>query len=116
MLRRRVTVSRDVPARLARDDKRQCGADLVFRYGWIANNHANGQAVRGIIVAREITQDLKLACFGLSDVELFEYEMSVAVKKIEGPYKRRSGWRRLLRVSKLRTNVIGSNRENFCDI
>lgn len=55
--------------------------------GWIANNHADGQAVRGIIVAREISQDLKLACFGLSDVELFEYEMSVSVKKLEGPYK-----------------------------
>jgi RecB family endonuclease NucS len=53
--------------------------------GWIAKNHAQpGQAVRGIIVAREISQDLVLACSGLSDVELFEYEMSVSVKKVEG--------------------------------
>ncbi len=52
--------------------------------GWIAQNHADpGQAVRGIIVAREISQDLVLACSGLSDVELFEYEMSVSVRKIE---------------------------------
>jgi hypothetical protein len=52
--------------------------------GWIAKNHADpGQAVRGIIVAREISQDLVLACFGLCDVELFEYEMSVSVRKVE---------------------------------
>ena len=52
--------------------------------GWIAKNHADpGQAVRGIIVARSISQDLVLACSGLSDVALFEYEMSVSVRKIE---------------------------------
>jgi len=52
--------------------------------GWIAENHADsGKAVRGMIVASEIGQDLVLACSGLSDVELFEYEMSVSVKKIE---------------------------------
>jgi hypothetical protein len=52
--------------------------------GWIAKNHADpGQTVRGIIVAREISQDLILACSGLSDVELFEYEMSVSVKKVD---------------------------------
>ncbi len=52
--------------------------------GWIKQNHADpGQAVRGIIIAREISQDLILACAGLSDVELFEYEMSVSVRKVE---------------------------------
>lgn len=52
--------------------------------GWIAKNHADpGQAVRGIIIAREISQDLVLACSGLSDVKLFEYEMSVSVRKVE---------------------------------
>jgi hypothetical protein len=52
--------------------------------GWIAKNqHDPGQAVRGIIVAREISEDLVLACSGLSDVELFEYEMSVTVRRIE---------------------------------
>jgi hypothetical protein len=33
-------------------------------------------------VAREITEDLTLACAGLSDVELFECEMSVSLKKV----------------------------------
>ena len=52
--------------------------------GWIAKNHADpGQAVRGIIVPREISQDLVLACSALSDVKLFEYEMSVSVRRVE---------------------------------
>lgn len=53
--------------------------------GWISKNHADpGQTVRGIIVAREISEDLVLACSGLSDVELFEYQMAVSVKKVMG--------------------------------
>lgn len=51
--------------------------------GWIAKNHAEpGQMVRGIIVAREISEDLVLACLGVPNVELFEYEMSVTVNKV----------------------------------
>jgi len=51
--------------------------------GWIARNHAEqGQMVRGIIVAREISEDLVLACFGVPNVRLFEYEMSVTVKQV----------------------------------
>ena len=51
--------------------------------GWINKNHAEPeQMVRGIIVAREISEDLVLACFGVPNVELFEYEMSVTVKKV----------------------------------
>ncbi|HWY48895.1 MAG TPA: endonuclease NucS domain-containing protein [Bryobacteraceae bacterium] len=52
--------------------------------GWIKMHHAEpAQAVRGIIVAREISEDLVLACSGLSDVALFEYEMSVSLKKVQ---------------------------------
>ncbi|HYP07586.1 MAG TPA: endonuclease NucS domain-containing protein, partial [Bryobacteraceae bacterium] len=43
----------------------------VRRYmGWIAKNLAEpGQPVRGFIVARELTEDLILACSGLRDVQ-----------------------------------------------
>jgi len=56
----------------------------LLRYmAWIAKNHAEPtQKVRGIIVAREITADLSLACSGLPHVELFEYQLSVSLKKI----------------------------------
>lgn len=51
---------------------------------WISRNHADtGQRVRGIIVAREISEDLTLACGLLDNVELFEYELSLAVRKVQ---------------------------------
>jgi hypothetical protein len=56
----------------------------LLRYmAWIAKNHAEPhQKVRGIIVAREITPDLLLACSGLASVELFKYQLSVSLKKV----------------------------------
>ena len=35
-----------------------------------------------MIVAREISDDLKLACARLSDVALFEYELQVHVRSV----------------------------------
>lgn len=57
----------------------------LLRYiGWIKRHQAEpGQRVRGIIAAREITEDLKLACSELSDVALYEYELSVNLRRIE---------------------------------
>lgn len=56
----------------------------LMRYvAWIAKNQAEpGQKVRGIIVAREISEDLLLACSLLVHVQLFEYEMSLALKQV----------------------------------
>lgn len=57
----------------------------LMRYmAWIAKNHAEpDENVRGIIVAREISEDLKLACTLMVDVQLFEYELSLAVKQVQ---------------------------------
>jgi hypothetical protein len=59
-------------------------AGQLLRYvAWIEKNHADPeQKVRGMIIAREISKDLKLACSRVSDVELFEYQLSLAVKPI----------------------------------
>ncbi len=59
----------------------------LLRYmAWIERNQAEPeQAVRGIIVAREISEDLKLACSSLSAVALYEYELSVMLRRIEFP-------------------------------
>ena len=56
----------------------------LLRYmAWIAKNQAEpSQKVRGIIVAREITSDLLLACSSLSDVHLYEYQLSVSLQKV----------------------------------
>jgi endonuclease len=50
----------------------------LLRYmAWIRAHQAEvGQGVRGMIIAREISEDLRLACSSISDVELFEYELA----------------------------------------
>lgn len=56
----------------------------VLRYvAWIADNLADpNQSVRGVIVAREISEDLLLASSRVPDIELYEYEMSVTLKRV----------------------------------
>ena len=56
----------------------------ILRYmGWIRKNQAeSGQHVRGVIVAREISDDLLLACSTVNNVDLYEYQLSVSVQKI----------------------------------
>lgn len=39
------------------------------------------QRVRGIIIAREVTEGLRTACGQLNDVSLFEYELSISIKR-----------------------------------
>jgi hypothetical protein len=55
----------------------------ILRYmGWVHQNIANGKAVRGVIVASEITEDLKLAASRLQDVKLVEYELEFRLKPV----------------------------------
>jgi endonuclease len=55
----------------------------LLRYmAWVQQNHADGKKVRGAIVAREISSDLQLASSFLPNVTLYEYSMSVALKKV----------------------------------
>jgi hypothetical protein len=58
----------------------------ILRYmAWIRKYHAEpGQRVRGVIVAREISDDLLLACSELDGVELYEYELSVSLRPVGG--------------------------------
>ena len=57
----------------------------LMRYmSWIASHQAEPeQKVRGIIVAREISRDLVMACSLLANVHLFEYALSLTVSQIE---------------------------------
>ncbi len=56
----------------------------ILRYmAWIEKHQANpGQSVRGIIIAKTITDDLVLATSRVKDIDLFEYELSVSLKKV----------------------------------
>jgi endonuclease len=56
----------------------------LLRYiAWIEQHHADpGQTVRGVIVAKEMTDDLCLACSRIDGVSLYEYELSVSLRPV----------------------------------
>ncbi|MBW1937336.1 MAG: DUF91 domain-containing protein [Deltaproteobacteria bacterium] len=56
----------------------------LLRYmAWIEKNLADeGQKVRGVIIAKQISEDLKLACSKIADVKLMEYELSVKLSEV----------------------------------
>jgi len=56
----------------------------LLRYmAWIEQNQAeNHQKVRGIIISKNISNDLKLACSKIQDVSLFEYDLSITLRPI----------------------------------
>jgi hypothetical protein len=57
----------------------------LLRYmAWVEKNHAEaGKAVRGFIVARDLSEDLVLACSHVPGITLFEYTLSVQVRKVD---------------------------------
>lgn len=56
----------------------------LLRYmAWIEKNQADAnQKVRGAIIARDISDDLRLACSKIADVRLYEYSLSVSLSKV----------------------------------
>jgi hypothetical protein len=56
----------------------------LLRYiGWVEQKMASdGQKVRGIIICKELSEDLLLACSKIKEIELFEYELLIKLNKI----------------------------------
>lgn len=56
----------------------------LLRYiAWIEKHQADpGQSVRGVIIAKEILADLKLACSKIPCIQLMEYSLSVTLKSV----------------------------------
>jgi hypothetical protein len=55
----------------------------LLRYmSWVKQNMETSQSARGIIVANEITADLKLACSRVPDIRLIEYEISFKLRSV----------------------------------
>lgn len=56
----------------------------LLRYmNWVRKELAEpGQRVRGLIVCRAMSEDLRLACSSIPDVELLEYRLSVTVSRV----------------------------------
>ena len=65
------------------------GADRTVgqlrRYmGWIYENLGFGKP-RGIIIARSVTENLRLACQGIPDITVYEYAVSVNLQQVYPP-------------------------------
>ena len=55
----------------------------LLRYlAWVKENLSKGAPVRGMIVANEISEDLKLASSMVSSVQLVEYEISFSLRQV----------------------------------
>jgi len=56
----------------------------LLRYiAWVEQKMpSRGQTVRGVIICKEISEDLSLACSKIKEIELFEYELSVNLTKL----------------------------------
>ena len=56
----------------------------LLRYvNWVRKKLADsGQKVRGIILCRNMTEGPRLACAGVPNVELFQYQLSVTAKPV----------------------------------
>ena len=55
----------------------------LLRYkAWIKKNLSDSKKIRGIIIAKAITEDLRLAASEASDLTLYEYDLRVEVRKV----------------------------------
>jgi RecB family endonuclease NucS len=66
--------------KLARGRNKALG-QLLYYMGWV-DKHLGKGPCRGIIVAKEITDDLVLAVQRVQDVALFRYTLSVSVERV----------------------------------
>lgn len=66
--------------KLSRGRNRALG-QLLYYMGWVDKNLGNGRC-RGIIVAKEITEDLAIAAQRAPAVSLFRYRLSVSVEPV----------------------------------
>ncbi|WP_249226235.1 endonuclease NucS domain-containing protein [Burkholderia thailandensis] len=62
----------------------------LARYmGWVKTHLANGRPVHGVIVAREISSELRYAIAAFPNVELFEYQIDFMLNRIEQTVQQR---------------------------
>lgn len=58
------------------------GGQLLRYMNWVRRNLSGGKPVRGIVVCRTMSPDLRLVFDGMPNVDLFEYQLSVTVSKV----------------------------------
>ena len=70
-----------IELKVSRGYEKVIGQILRYR-AWVRKNLAGEQGIRGVIIAKVITDDLKLAASETKDIELFEYDLKIELRKI----------------------------------
>jgi RecB family endonuclease NucS len=70
-----------IELKVSRGYERSVGQLLRYE-AWVRQNLADGQKVRGIVIAKEISEDLKLAASETKDIDLFVYDLKIDLRKI----------------------------------
>jgi hypothetical protein len=55
---------------------------ILYYMGWVDSNLPREQRSRGIIIAKDISDDLKMACQRVPDVSLYKYNLSVTTSRV----------------------------------
>ncbi len=69
-----------IELKLSKSYDRVIGQALLYR--GLVSKHLGEKRVRIILVAGEVSDELKIACGGLNDVQLFEYSLSFQTKSV----------------------------------
>ena len=70
-----------IELKVSRGHERVVG-QLAYYMAWVRQNLADGRTVRGIIVARDISDELKMAVSMLQEVMIYQYELKVTLSKL----------------------------------
>jgi hypothetical protein len=70
-----------IELKLSRGRNRTIG-QLLYYMGWVDKHLGNGTPCRGIIIAREITEDLLVATRRVPGVSLYRYRVTMAIEQV----------------------------------
>ena len=70
-----------IELKVSRGYERTVGQLLRYK-AWVRDNLADGKKVRGVIIAKTISPDLKLAASEIQNIDVFEYELKLDLKKV----------------------------------
>ena len=69
-----------IELKVSRGRNRAVG-QILYYMGWVDAHLSQGSS-RGIIIAKDIPEDLLLACKRIPEVSLYQYDLSVTVKRV----------------------------------
>jgi hypothetical protein len=69
-----------IELKVSRGHERTIG-QILYYMGWVQTHLAKDKKVRGVIVAKQVSDELKLACKWTPLVELYEYDVQVTLRK-----------------------------------